>query len=1511
MKRLFKIALYVLGGLLAFLLLVAGATQTQFFRDRLREAAVSTLDSLLIADVDLGELTGNLISGFSLGPIAVRVGGDTLLAADRLDLQYDLFQIPGKTLAVNSVTLVRPRVTLVCGSDGVWNYQRMIRPAAADTAGAGPFAWSVVLRSFELREGSVSLTDSAALGSPGHEPAQPGHVEYHRFALTQVNLRSSLLYTAREQRVHVQSLSCSSEQAALNLDHLSGEFRITPRGTSVKGLEVATAGSRVKLDAELEGTDLLKGISIGGLRDARVHLRLGLHALELRELGAFLPPVDFLRGRVTLDLEARGTFAKLAVQRLDIAVGGSNLSLAGDLFNLHRPEDLFLRVHLTGAPVIMDDVRRLLPTMDLPELRSLGPVRLSLDFDGTPLDFQTRLTAESPAGPVQADVALTIGGAPALAYRGSIVMRGFDPSRLLDDSHLAGAINGRMKIEGSGVRLERLTGALEVSIDSSRLFGQPVAPSRISLEAASGDITGSVDIRIGAMRSALSARVTGLAGADASFDVNGEVTRLDLEDLFRRPAYSSDLTMRVRARGRGTTLDALSGEATLEIEDSRYADYRIESGSLHLLLDQRDRAHKELSLESNIADFELKGAFDLEYLTSLLSYEIRNIGLAVGEKFASVDSALASPVDRTALALQGTMLGGRATAVDATYLLRLKDLVPLSRVTGNRTFNGVGVLRGSLLGDYSNLSLEGRLSLQSFFYGSADSGILIQDADATIQVTDLKPTDPFQALEVYVLADAEKMHLNRTRFDSLQVSFKYSQGYSGYTAHARYDRDLIAGFNGIADVDTAGVLFTLNALTLAYRDFAWEGEGGASLEFGPRGIRVRDLVMRRDTQAVRFSGFLGSDGTLGASLHAGAFDLEGLQYLLVADQWSGDAGSFSGTAALDLEARGTMDQPEFTAALQVSRFAFRGVPFGAITGAFSYADGALNTDVAAQYRARTGHERPALLIKGVIPLDLGTGASDTPAPPLGLRIRSDGVQMSILDPLVPTFNQLSGIVRCDVQMEGSLQNPDISGEVAIDSCYFLFEPNNIAYTFEGRFKPSAGRIRVVEALVRNVAADRRLGRDGAMRITGDFALRELVPTDFDLTAVGSLLVVKETTRKSALSVYGNLFMETDGAGLHFTGSIRQSLLKGYVLVKNSSLIFPPTLAGSERETERTVPVVVFDDTSRAALKTDQSVDDEYFGSAPDSTDLTTTPGSKSVSFLDGLRYDLAIESRGGNTEIRMVFNPATGEELVANLDGKFAILEDGKRWVGSLNVERAYYNFTKRFNAEGTLRYSGDFLNPELDITATYAGVRTRRDSASGESRENIVVILKITGTRYAPHLEISMTIDGQDYQNYAGPKSADVGSDAIQFLLTGSFPLTESQKNDIAADIRTTVGSSLVTGATSLLSSTLSEFLRRETGFINSIEIGYGAQGTFGESADIRVSGVVGDGLWRIGGKVLEDPFNNANISLLYSLGDIFKSPSLRNFMFELERRVETSYGQLNDRKETNSARLFYRLSF
>ena len=324
--------------------------------------------------------------------------------------------------------------------------------------------------------------------------------------------------------------------------------------------------------------------------------------------------------------------------------------------------------------------------------------------------------------------------------------------------------------------------------------------------------------------------------------------------------------------------------------------------------------------------------------------------------------------------------------------------------------------------------------------------------------------------------------------------------------------------------------------------------------------------------------------------------------------------------------------------------------------------------------------------------------------------------------------------------------------------------------------------------------------------------------------------------------------------------------------------------------------------------------DKYFGGdhllGTDRRITNNLQGAK--SFLDGLRYDLDIEATGGSTDIRMVFNPISSEELVATIDGSFSITEDGRRWLGDLAISRAYYNFYRRFEADGRIRFTGDFMNPELDITASYRGVRTVQDTISGNKNERIVVTVMITGPRREPKLSMSMTIDNADYYSYSGLKSNDVQSDAIGFIIYGSFPLTTAQKGEMSSEMDKTLRRSLLTGASSLLTGTLSEFLRTQTGFISSVELNFNSAVGQSESADIRLSGSAWDGYWKYGGQILDDPLGNADFSLLYSFGSIFNASSLRNFMMELESKVERgSFGSTTDLRRTNSARVFYRFSF
>ena len=1522
MKKILKRIFYVLVGVFIFLLLLAGFTQTQFFRDRLRAVVLSNLDSLLIAEIELGEFDGNLVTGFSVDHLSLKVGNDYLLVATRFDVRYDLFQIPGNTISIDNFTLVEPAIALVRGRDGLWNFERMIRPTSEDTSAPAPFQWLIFLNKLEIQDGTILLVDSAALGDPDHRHDDPYYVEYHDVTLKQFHLVTSLAITKNEKRAEIKTLSFRSNTPDITLESLAGVFSVRRDGAVVKNMVLKTGRSQLMLNAEMEGVDLFGGVDLEQLKSNPVELSLRSERLDLNELKRFIPELEFLSSTIALDLQAEGEFGELRVKKLNLAVGKTNLTTSGTVYNLHTPGDLYLDVKFTESRLYGPDVQTLLPTFDLPDFTKLGVTTLNLEYLGAPLNFHTKFLLETDAGNVHADASLLVGGPATLKYKGEVHGASVDLAKVLGDPALASNVYATAQIEGEGTSLDDLRTTLKLQIDSSAVAGRRVTLSQFLVEAADRKINVTGFAEAGPMRMVLTGELDERRPLHPAFSFTANISSLNLDDVFLDQNHTSALTMDITAEGTGLSWDNLNADFRIDFSPSRYRDYQITESRFHLLVDQRDPKKKELKLESTVADFSLTGTFDTKYMAGLISFELQNLRGAIGEKFASLDSSIASSVDRDALAALGKELAHAGRQLNAAFSLHLKNLEPISNVTGNRTFNGVGLLTGSINGNYDEVDVHGELKIDDFFYGNADSGLLIQNGAASLTVNTLKPTDPLKDVEIRIAADVERVHVNRSELDSLRLTFTYQQEYSSYAGRAQFNRDTRAILSGFSTIVDDQLVFTLNDFQFAYKNFGWRADGGASAGFGTRGIDIKGLVMRRDTQSVSLVCHIGSGDELAATVSATAIDLDNLKFLIAEEQGGARRKAFAGVGNFTLQARGTLENPEYTASLRARDVSFRGIPFGEIVGDFTYGHEVLGTDLRIKEQTSDAQGRALLTVKGTLPVNFALkGPSGSADRPMNLIIHSDGIPINVLDPLLPTFDQLNGTMRCDLTLVGSPTSPDYRGTFSLDSCSFLFVPNLIAYAFEGKFQPDGSRIKVLDAVVRSKPPDDIRKREGVVHISGDFAFSDFKPSDFNLTVQGKLLVVKETTRASSLSVYGNLFLEIGPRGLHYTGAVDNSRLSGYILIRNSSLIFPPTQETVGEELTNTVPVVVLDDTTQVKTQPTSSLSARYF--------YTETPsgrnendrgnGTPKKSFVDGIHYDLDIEAAGGNTEFRMIFNAATNEELVANLVGKFSITEDGRRWIGTLTIERAYYNFVKRFDAEGTIRYSGEFLNPELDITARYEGLRTLPDTSAsvrGGKPEKIVVTMKITGTKSAPKLAWSMTIDEVDYYSYRGVTSNDVQTDAVAFILAGTFPLSKSEANEAAAnlDLGPAASGALLTGASSLFTNALSEYLRRETGFIQSIEFRYGTEGSgFGDRANIRLSGVAAGGLWRYGGKLFSSGnLGDADVSILYSLGDIFDRSSLKNFMFEFERRVETNKnGDVTDKKETNSARVFYRFSF
>jgi hypothetical protein len=1513
-KKLLKTVIYTSLLLVLLLGLIAGLTQTQFFRDRLRAEALSRVNTLLNASVYLGPLTGNLVTGFSIEGITVHVDGKLFLSASRVDLQYNLIQIPGRTLSIRSLSLINPVALLDRDRQGRWVFERMIRPGSPDTTSTnGRFDWFIDVSSLRIINGTVALVDSAALLSPRHGIPDPANVDYHQFTLSEINLTLRGSIGSEEKQLLIQDLSFASSTPDFLLEHLSADIRVSPEEAVIRDMVIRTGRSNLTLDCSLGEVDLLEGVSLERLEEKPVSLLLRADELDLDEFEKFLPAVSFLQGPVAVTLKAGGTFGMLDIDTLDIRLRMSDLHLSGNFVSLHEPDDIFMIVKMSDSFIHPGDPLTLLPEFGLPDLRSLGSVLVNLEYNGSPADFVTYLDLRTEAGAVESpSFAMVIGGPNGLRYDGDVVVHNLDLARLLENEALGSKLNADIHIEGEGTGLEGLHSMVQIQIDSSEFRGLPIDNSRIVARAVDQGVSGVVRFNLGDMESLLTAEL--LTGQEQAprFVVDGNVASLNLAHLFHDPLYDSDLTMEMQVKGTGLTGDSLALDAFFDLSSSRYGTYSVDSGKIHLLLDQRDPQEKTLDIKSTVADISLRGTYDLEQLRDIVEFEAAHLGHEISARYAAFDSSVVSSADREMLDQKLQLLEGHATPIDATYEMAVKDLEVIPAVARTRSFDGAAMLNGWIKGDHSDLSLGGDLRIEEFFYGSADSGILILDGESSFEITGLRSQNPLESMATDLRFRAGRILINRTAFDSVSGSVKYDGGEASYVAAGVFDGNLRFDVRGGAQLTHDSLGLGLSALDLAYRGYDWSADPGISVSFLPTGARVQDVVFRRDSQSVRFDFSVVEGGVLEGNLLMERLDLDDFKYLLSRGAGGSVREAFSGSGSVSVAATGTLDHPVFDASFRAEDLAFRGIPAGRLDGRALYEDALIDLGLLLQDPADSTGGIQKLKIAGTLPVDLALiDVQDRlPDRPLQMRIQATDFHMSILDPLLPTFSDMVGRLDCDVTLGGTLRIPAAEGTIQVEECLFLFVPNNIYYSFSGDFRTEGDRIQVVEATVSNTRGDERGGRLGQMRFTGDFSMKNLRPGDFDLWGTGDLLVVKQTTRTSELSVSGNLFVEITEPGLHFTGSIDQSLLRGNLLIRNSSLIFPPTQAPSLEKLAFSIPVSLVDDTTTADDSGKESAAARYFGGAasggPDSTDVST-----GTSFMDGLQYDLNIETSGGTTEIRMVFNPISGEELVARLNGEFSITEDGQKWFGDLTVDRAYYNFLKRFDAEGRIMFRGDLLNPALDIAARYRGTRVVRDSVA-ERTEDVIVTFKITGPRVEPKVEYFMTIDEIDYLTYNGPKSNDVQSDAIQFIVYGSFPITAAERSDVPSEIQKTVGLSILTGATSMLTGTLSEFLRNQTGFINSVEFKYAARGSITESADIRLSGVAWNGFWRYGGQILDDPLSNANFSLLYSFDAIFQDPSLRNLMIELERRVEMTPGsQKSDLKRVNSARLFYRFSF
>lgn len=1513
MKKGWKIVLFAGLGLLLLFILSIGFTQTRIFRNWLREYILATIQQNTNATLYLGDFAGSLFTGLRIDGVSLTLDGQELFTADLVELRYNPLKLFQKRIGLGKCVLTQPKLTLRRSQDGKWNLQHLLKEREDTARPPTAFPWKLELKSFEVLDGEFILVDPTTGDVETESIADAGRDPYGHIVIRNVDAQLYASIFPEKLYVTIDRLSLESPSLGMRLEKMSADLQFTPEKIQLKNLVLVTAGTTITANAEFDSVGFGRAFTAETVRHQRVRLELDAPRISLKEIENFLPGPISLDGVVSLRVVLSGTFGNLRLQQFDLKSAESQLKVTGLLEEVLDSEKRTFDVSVDFSSVDVSRLQTYVTSLGLSRLEYLRGTDIAGYFKGGPKNFHATVKADlKERGRFEAVGHIDLRGTIP-EYQVKFSTSNLDLGPLLAKGERFSRLNSSGEISGKGLMVKDLEGNAALTVDSSNFSNLQVGKSLLSFTAADQRLDGNVSLRFDGASVQIRGTMDVRDEVVPSYDLAGEFSALDLSKLFPGKDYRSDLNGSFTLSGSGKDFDHASGDLELNFGASSFRGRSFEGPAIELAVDQRQDKLKTIVLESPLLDARVEGNFRLKPFFSLVKYQVGNVLRSLRERLPLIDTTRAMPVaSKTATRPNASTTGDSLTPeyFDFNYDIAVKNLTPLAVFLGEEDFNGRANLKGFVVGDADDLLLGGALSVDNFVYRGKDTRVLITQANVNLEVDHLKQQNVLDELKTKIDAKASQCFLNGLRVTNLAASVDYRGGKGYFDVRGLIDSTLNVETNGIIEVSPSGYHWKLDNLAFDYRGSYWDNRDPLVVTIDSMGLMLQNVELRQQMGRVQLSGGIRPSRELDLRVKVQDYQLSDLHHFLPGENQK----KLSGIASVEAVFSGPVQNPDFSIQAKAENVKYGTVAFGNFQADLSYAEQI--TRVGLELRSTSSQGKPPeLLVRGTIPMDLTFGSVKDRFREGGidLQVQANAFHLHLLDPFIPVFDEIEGQLFADLQLGGTTKKPLWWGSMRIEDGQFVFGPNGLRYYVSGSFEPKEEKFLISKLVLRNEPKD---NESKGLTVNGELTVKPFYIESFDLSAKGQLMILRETVRKSQLGPYGNVLVASGPNGLRYNGTLERSNLTGSVLVKMMSIAFPPVALQASNLPTQSYSYVVIDDTSRPAvlaIRSDSPTEDFY---PPEEGKQKTDLRNQENTFeklLAGMRADVAIET-DGPAQLRMIFNYSTGEELFSELQGRLFLIKDefGTRFIGDVDVgQRSYYYFYKRFDATGKLRFAGPLTNPEMDITATYKGFRLQPPTdtlaiSTREDQQEVVVTLKLTGTRLVPKLSVEMTVGGTEW-------SGDVQSDAIAFIVSGKFrdDLTTPERNQIATGLGTSVTSMILTGAaSSLLSGVLTDFLRRELGgFVRQAELIYPG-GSVYESADLRVTGEIGQTIIRIGGRVFTD-IGNANVSVQMPIGRIIRARALEDLIIELDRKVEGSSYATDEKKLTNGVRVYYRITF
>ena len=1178
----------------------------------------------------------------------------------------------------------------------------------------------------------------------------------------------------------IRNLRCT-EASGFEVKEFKSDFIVSYNTMEFANLKAKTQKSELNGKVRFDYTsydDLTEFID-----SVQIRSKIRSSKINLDELSVFAEELRGLNLDVNLAGNLKGTVGNLRGKNMTIEFGKQSRMLGNFQFiGLPDTDSLYYSLQMSELRTYAPDLALLKSypfiqgkPLSIPqEVKDLGMITYRGKLSGTLDNVSAEGELETAAGKATAELNLRYNeGIQDYYYEGFVATTGFDLGKIIHSKPALGVVAGDIILHGESFNPELLIASVDGTINNISISGYPYQNLKFNGEVARNVYNGSLKISDPNLR----LEFQGLADfskLNSKFDFNASVDRIDLNALgFIKRDSAFVMSTEIVSNFTGNNLDNLYGQIELMNSTMTYGTQRFRMEDL-LLEASGSAFSREIRLYSDMADAEISGAFRLAAMPD----EIADVLNTFLPSFTRINTTK-TPQDFNE---------------NFNFNANIKDISLLEELF----FPELKFHRGTKISgrfDSGRSLIKVDVSAPSF----VASGIRFDQINTTAIADNNRLSISASSPEMAISDSISIRHINILG-DLFTDSMGIKLGWASKRSLSASDAEI----NAKAIFKGDNIRLNLLPSLILVGDTIWQVNEGNTLTISKGVVDIDNMAFTHGSEFVRVDGRLSNNPKDEIDVVLDNFSLKNLNPFI-----AGNDIELAGTT------KGIISVSDFgRQMLFKSNIEFKGIQVnkdfigdGSLVSKWDadndrvLLDGFLGTN---EYKkiAFNGHFSP-----------------DKKENNIDLMCEIRNLRLELFKPYVTDlFSNISGLLDGDLRLTGSLDKPEVNGEISFDKRTFVtVDILNTRYQVLDKVQIRKNLISSKTLKLRDV--NQNIAKCD-LKITHNY----FKDFEIDVRINADKLQALNTNETQS-----DLFFGTG----YITGNFRaygpiDNLVMDINAKTEKGTVFNLPLSGTSDVSQK--DFIVFESSTQKLLTQKQKK-------------------KKIENRGYELNFNLEVTPEA---EARLLFDPKVGDVISGNGSAnlRLEVSEAGDFNVyGDYNIVKGEYLFTlqsiinKKFIVQkgGVISFRGDPYNADIDLTAAYR-VRTplyqlvkNIDSTDAVKRAiDVDAMMMLTGKLMQPTVKFDIVLPNADEQSRNLLKSQIVSEDDLNRQV---FSLVVFRSFLPSQDIGSTASNigNVGTNVSELLTNQLNNMLSQLSKDIN-IGVNY-AQGDITSNDQVNVN--------------------------------------------------------------------------